>query len=67
MKRTGLQTFARTVHSLCRLFGVFRGSIKAAISASNLSTSDKEKLLALIDTIDTACSAVDLIMVKYES
>jgi hypothetical protein len=65
-KRTGLQTFAVTVHKLCRLFGVFRGSIKAAINASQLQSSDKANLLALVDTVDSACSAIDLIMVKYE-
>jgi hypothetical protein len=64
--RTGLGKFAKTVHILCRLFGTFRGSIKGAINASQLDSSDKDKLLALVDTIDTACAAVDLIMVKYE-
>jgi hypothetical protein len=64
--RTGLQTFAKTVHKLCRLFGVFRGSIVLAVNATSLSSGDKAKLISLIETVDTACSAIDLIMIKSE-
>lgn len=67
MRRTGLQTFAHTVHKLCKLFAVFRGSITAAVAATNLSQADKDKLIALIDTVDTACSAIDLIITRSES
>jgi len=64
--RNGLATFARTVHFLCRLLGSFRGSIVAAVQASSLSVERKAELQALIGTIDTACAAIDLIMVRWE-
>lgn len=65
--RNGLATFAKAVHGLCRLLGVFRGSIIAAVNASSLTTERKAELTGLIATIDTACAAIDLIMVRYES
>jgi len=67
MQRSGLGTFAKSVHGLCRLLGVFRGSIIAAVNASSLPADRKAELVALIATIDTACAAIDLIMVRYES
>ena len=65
--RTGLQTFLRLSEKLCRLFGTYRGSITAAVNASSLSDADKAKVLAIITTIDTACAALDLITVTWET
>lgn len=66
MQRSGLQTFARTVHSMCRLFGSYRGVIVLAVNGLNIPQERKDELIALINTIDSACSAVDLILTRYE-
>lgn len=66
-QRTGFQTFLRLSEKLCRLFGTYRGSITAAVNASTLSAPDKEKVLAIISTIDTACAALQLVTVRWET
>lgn len=66
--RTGLSRFAIIVHMMCKLFGTWRGSIVQAINAhQTLTTEQKTQLLGLVQTIDTACSAVDVLLVRYES
>lgn len=65
--RTGFQTFLRLSEKLCRLFGTFRGSITAAVNASTLSAEDKAKVLAIISTIDSACAALQLVTITWES
>ena len=66
-QRTGFQTFLRLSEKLCRLFGTYRGSITAAVNASSLSDADKTKVLAIITTIDTACAALQLVTITWES
>lgn len=66
-QRTGFQTFLRLSEKLCRLFGTYRGSITAAVNASSLSDADKAKVLAIITTIDTACAALQLVTITWES
>lgn len=65
--RTGLGKFFRLAHAMCVLFGVWRGSIIAAINNSPATQEQKDKILALINTVDAACSAVDALRVTWES
>lgn len=65
--RTGFQTFLKLSGKLCKLFGVYRGSITAAVNASTLSAEDKAKVLAIISTIDSACAALALVTITWES
>lgn len=67
MSRTGLGKFLRLAHAMCVLFGVWRGSIIAAIEASPATQQQKETLLNLVNVIDGACSAVDSIRTVWES
>lgn len=65
--RTGLGKFAIVVHSLCRLFGTWRGSIQNGINNhATLTPEQKSQLLGLVQTIDTACQAVDVLLTRYE-
>jgi len=47
--------------------GVWRGSIVAAINASPATAEQKANLLALLDTVDTACAAIDATRTVWES
>lgn len=67
MGRTGLGKFLRLAHAMCVLFGVWRGSIIAAINASPATEQQKETLLNLVNVIDSACSAVDAVRTVWES
>jgi len=51
---------------MCRLLGVWRGSIVAAINASPATAEQKANLLALLDTVDTACAAIDATRTVWE-
>lgn len=65
--RTGLGRFAIIVHMMCKLFGTWRGSIIQAVNSHpTLTAEQKNQLLGLVNTIDTACSAVDVLLVRYE-
>lgn len=65
--RTGLGAFFKLAHGMCRLLGVWRPSIVAAINASPAPQADKDKLLGLLNAVDTACAAVDLLRPRWES
>jgi hypothetical protein len=65
--RTGLGRFLLLAHTLCVLFGRWRGSIIAAISASNATQEQKDQLLSLVQVIDSSCAAVDAIRTVWES
>jgi len=65
--RTGLPRFLAIAHMMCRLLGVWRGSIVAAINASPATAEQKANLLALLDTVDTACAAIDATRTVWES
>ena len=53
MGRTGLGKFLRLAHAMCILFGVWRGSIIAAITESPATEQQKETLLNLVNVIDS--------------
>ena len=65
--RTGLPAFFRLAHAMCRLFGVWRTSIVAAINASPANPADKAKLLELVNIVDTSCAAIDAVRTVWES
>ena len=65
--RTGLSRFIILAHALCVLFGRWRGSIIAAINASNATEGQKTQLLGLISAIDASCAAVDAVRTVWES
>jgi len=52
---------------MCRLFGVWRTSIVAAINASPANPADKAKLLELVNIVDTSCAAIDAVRTVWES
>ena len=64
--RTGLQTFLNLAHRFCVFFGRWEASVRAAINASSATPEQKAVLLASIDAIIAACSAVDAIRVTWE-
>lgn len=65
--RTGLQRFLYLCHTICVLFGRYRGSIIEAINTSSASQDDKDKLLTAVNAIDVACASVDVLRVVWES
>lgn len=67
MSRSGLPTFLNLAHKFCVLLGRYEGSIRAAIAASSASDTQKAQLVAALETLKTACAAVDAIRVVWES
>ena len=67
MTRTGLPRFFFLAHAVCRLLGVWRASIIAAVNASSATPEQKAQLLSLINAVDAACAAVDATRTVWES
>ncbi len=61
-----MQQFLKLCHRICKLLGVWQSSIIAAVNASGLDSGQKAEIIAVINTVNTACDAMVLIMQKYE-
>lgn len=64
--RTGMWSIIFFVHQVCRIYGIFMPSILAFITASSLTTEQKDTVTAWLNGATEACSILELLFVSYE-